>query len=134
MDIREFVKTIYLGDRACKKIVIDAWNRRFGIQIDCISRLAKGTQSWNYYNDENIVDGWLVFEGLTSVSITPPGVIPDDLINGIEVSDADDRKVSVIDIFVAASIGGGETVEATIQIIATEMYVQTNEEFLAGAS
>lgn len=129
MNPRDFLNTIYLGDRACKKITIDGWSRRVGIQVDCISRLEKGTESWNYYNAENVDDGWLVFGEVSSVSLTPTGMIPDDLINGIEVTYADGKYC--FEISVGSAIANGETAEVNIQIVAQDMTLETNEEFLA---
>lgn len=128
MDAINFLKTIYLGDRACKKILVDGWNRRFCMQVNCISRLEKGTDQWNYYNDENIVDGWLVFNELISISITPEGAIPNDLIAEINA-----RKLETgyaFELFVAAGVGGGHITEVVIKLIAAEIAIETNENFL----
>ena len=38
---------------------------RVVIQINCISRLKKGTKEWNYYQDEDVEHGCLVFEEVT---------------------------------------------------------------------
>jgi hypothetical protein len=54
MKPEEFVKTIYLGDRACKKIVIDGWDELLKIQVNEISRIRDVSGQWNYYNDENM--------------------------------------------------------------------------------
>lgn len=133
MKPKEFLKTVYLGDRACKKIVIDGWNQLFAMQVDSISRMKEGTDTWNYYNDENIDNGWVVFEKLKSVDFSPAGAVPDDTINGIEVSEDRDGKF-VFSISVASSIDGGKIQEATIKVIAESVFLQTNDEFLTRIS
>lgn len=81
MNIRQFMKTIYLGDRALKEIVIDSYNNEIKLKIDCISRIRDSEGMWNYYNDENIEDGYIVFSDIQTFSMEPKGVIPNDYIN-----------------------------------------------------
>ena len=85
MEPKEFLKTIYLGDRACKSILIDCWGERVLIQVNEISRIRSASGKWEYYNKENIVDGFLVFTGIDSIKFSPQGVIPNDLIISLKV-------------------------------------------------
>ncbi|ECC8925404.1 hypothetical protein DUQ00_23710 [Salmonella bongori] len=71
---------IYLGDRAIKKIEFDLWEKEIRIQVDLISRLAYGTTEWNFYNNEDLEDGYFVFSDVDCFNITPEGSIPDDYI------------------------------------------------------
>jgi hypothetical protein len=80
----EFLKTIYLGDRACKSITIDGWWKRVVIQVDEISRIRSASGQWDYYNEENIIDGSLVFVEARSIQFHPVGPIPNDHINYLE--------------------------------------------------
>jgi len=82
----EFVKTIYLGDRACESITIDGSRNRIAIQVDEISRVRNPSGTWNYYNDENIADGLLVFSDVRSILFEPTGPIPNDY---LELSEAE---------------------------------------------
>ena len=97
MNPDELIKKIYYGDRACKSVLIDSWNNLIKIQLDCISRVIGN--NWNYYNDENIYDGFLVFTFAEYISLTPNGLIPNDLINIIDVKkEGEDKYIVVIDI------------------------------------
>ncbi|EBC4879235.1 hypothetical protein JHW15_004521 [Salmonella enterica subsp. enterica] len=71
---------IYLGDRAIKKIEFELWEKEIRIQINLISRLAYGTTEWNFYNNEDLEDGYFVFFDVDCFSITPEGSLPDDYI------------------------------------------------------
>jgi hypothetical protein len=86
----EFFKTIYLGDRACKSITIDGSENRVVIQVDEISRVRSASGQWEYYNDENIVDGLLVFADARSIQFDPAGPIPNDCIEFLEVEHMSD--------------------------------------------
>jgi hypothetical protein len=78
MDPEAFLKSIYLGDRACKAVIIDCWANEMKVQIDCISRIR--SETWNYYNDENLDDGFIVFEGVQRLVWDPGGKLPSDTI------------------------------------------------------
>jgi hypothetical protein len=90
MQIRELIKTIYLGDRYCKKIIIDSDQNKILIQIDNISRIRSKSGEWNFYTDEDIIDGYIVFNNVKSISFYPSGFIPNDLINIFEIKKRSD--------------------------------------------
>lgn len=87
--------SIYLGDRACKAILIASWKRRVALQVDVISRLRPGTKTWDFYTDEDLVDGWLVFDKVLSCTLDRSGLLPNDYIGGITVR----RSVSGADLW-----------------------------------
>ena len=58
--IKRFLNSIYLGDRFCEGI--DIKDRQIRLQINCISRVRDGSGEWNYYSDEDIEHGCLVFD------------------------------------------------------------------------
>ena len=53
------------------------------IKVDEISRVRSESGNWELYNDENIVDGLLVFSDVRSVLFDPAGPIPNDYITGL---------------------------------------------------
>jgi hypothetical protein len=130
MNPKEFLATVYLGDRGCKKILIDGWSNKLGLQVNCISRIRddKPMNSWGYYNDEDVDDGWLVFSGLRSVSFTPSGPVPND---ELEIKDV--REVDGDYVFTISAGSGNEKAEITeviIEFTAESVSVETNQNFL----
>ena len=81
----EFLESIYLGDRACKALLIDSWNQRVAIQVTVISRVRPGTKTWNFYTDADIKDGWIVFSDVRSLRFEPAGPLPNDHIEIVSV-------------------------------------------------
>lgn len=59
-ELNNLLSSIYLGDRYCEKIEIDG--NKIIFQINLISRIKKGCKEWDYYSDEDIEHGCLVFE------------------------------------------------------------------------
>ena len=83
----EFVDTIYLGDRACKGILVDAWNRTIAIRVDDISRSREGKNNeWGFTSEEDIENGLIVFTEVESIQFDPSGPIPNDFINSFSVT------------------------------------------------
>ncbi len=87
MNPKDFLRTLYLGDRACKSILLDIWNHRIAIQVDRISRIRSESGNWEFYEDEDIDNGNIVFYNVLSFRFDPPGLIPNDLINSLAVSE-----------------------------------------------
>ncbi|EPY6049441.1 DUF6258 family protein [Escherichia coli] len=48
-----------------------------------MSRIAYGTTEWNFYDNEDLEDGYLEFSGVSFFNITPNGSIPNDYIISI---------------------------------------------------
>jgi len=92
MRLDHFMATVYLGDRACKSITVDGWNERVTLAIDEISRVRSAAGTWDYYNDENVVDGALVFTEVKSFGLVPLGPLPSGYIDVESVQLVDDQE------------------------------------------
>lgn len=123
MNPTELLESVYLGDRACKSILVDGWNAEVKIQVTCISRV-RG-KSWDFYTNEDLIDGFLVFEGVKSIAFEPPGIIPNDTINDVCVEGQDiGTGAYIFDISIdAVDLVGGRT-EVKIRIIADSLALE----------
>src|SRR4051812_42057369 len=90
MDPRKFINTIYLGDRACKNILLDGWTDRVVFEVDLISRIRSESGRWEYYTDEDIPGGLIVFTGVVSTTFEHSGPLPNDQIEFVAVEAAHD--------------------------------------------
>jgi hypothetical protein len=119
-----FLHSVYFGDRACKSIYIDCWKREVHIEIDQISRIRDPTGRWNFYADEDIVDGRLVFTSVKSVRFDPGGPIPNDYINEVSaLPSATGDGAWVFKIFID-STGTDGTVEVLMEVIAADVHLE----------
>ncbi|KOF13589.1 hypothetical protein AC244_30600 [Ensifer adhaerens] len=110
----EFLSSVYLGDRACKVIVLDGWKDEVRIQINLISR--RRSETWDFYSAEDVEDGFLVFEGVDHVSFDPPGLVPNDAIGNIEFLGYDNDCFTVmIELSHGDEAGKYTTVRTTIR-------------------
>jgi len=131
MDTQTFAKSVYLGDRACKALHIDTWNRRVTIQIDTISRIRSTSGEWEYYTEEDIEDGLLVFDGVTFFSLSPPGCLPNDWISIVDVesvSEQDGVSLSNPQFRFTLSLGAvteaGEGQELSLTLVAAGIHIE----------
>jgi hypothetical protein len=128
MNPRELLKTVYLGDRACRGVFIEGWKGRVSIHVDVISRIRSRSGTWDYYAAEDISDGCLVFTEVTSIRMDPSGPVPNDSINEIEVHDTMDvpsgKNVLLFLILVGSVDDTGTSTEVTIEIRATGLHLE----------
>lgn len=89
MKLNEFMKKLYYGDSGCKMIVVDGWNECVKIQLDSVF-IMKGS-SFDYLVDEEVKDGFLVFEGVSDLSWVGR-FIPNDVVNSITCSNNIDSQ------------------------------------------
>jgi hypothetical protein len=126
MNIIEFLRTIYLGDRSCRSILIDGWNSELKLQVSCISRVRSKT--WNYYTDEDIEDGHMVFGNVSFISFDPQGFLPDDLINSIEAHVIDQQSGTCeVKLSIDSVDSKGFRTEVVVTIHADTLSLETND-------
>lgn len=80
--MKEFIKSLYFGDRYCETMEI--YKEKILIQINCISRIEPGNNEWNYYTKDDISHGQLIFEDISYFEMVPNMVINDEFY-GIEL-------------------------------------------------
>ncbi len=117
MDAKDFISTIYLGDRSCKGIEIDAWAAEVSVQVDVISRVRSADGNWNFYTEEDIENGRLVFTGAKKIFLDQNGYLPNDLINSLEAIDQEDGTYCFV-LSVCSVMDDPQGHEAVIKIIA----------------
>lgn len=125
MNPSEFINTIYLGDRFCKSILIDGYNERVKIEINMISRIRSTSGNWEYYNDENIEDGLIVFTGVKSISLEPQGFIPNDEIELVSAKlfEGDEGRF-LFNISAASCDKQGKCTRVELSIIAAGIHLE----------
>jgi hypothetical protein len=131
MEPAEFLKTIYLGDRACKRLLLDGWNNRVELQVDVISRVRDPSGHWNFYTDEDINDGLIVFSQVSSIKLSPSGPVPNDYINSFEVHPLDKKnnakgckQLYVFQLSVSSVDPQGNSCEVYIDIVAEDVHLE----------
>jgi hypothetical protein len=123
----DLLKTVYLGDRACQAITLDGVNRRVVVQIDCISRVRSANGAWDYYTDEDIEGGRLVFASVLGLTLAPRGPIPNDYVNDLSVTEELDASGTTVYRFALSidSVGyPGDPVEVIVGILARDFYLE----------
>ena len=128
MDVKKFLKTGYVGDRGCKSVLVDGWKAEVKVQVTCISRVR--SETWNYYADEDLIDGFIVFEGVTQIFFEPPGMVPNDLINEIRVDELASQNQARYQFVLSidAVDASGERKEVEVRIHADSMALEDQGE------
>lgn len=122
----QFIKSIYLGDRACKGFRLDSHNHEFRIFVDEISRVRSVDGAWNFYNEENLEDACIVFAQVETVRVKMTGPMPNDYVELLGVQEAKGRLEFQVEL---GCVGAdGLTVPETIEIIAGDIYLESAEQ------
>lgn len=128
----ELIKTVYLGDRACKWITIDGWRQRVVVCVDDISRIRSKDGSWDFYTAEDIPDGCLVFADVVQIRFSPSGPVPNDLINEFvatgEYESGDGKSVCRFRLSISSVDSQAAHSEIAVEIDASDFYLQDPRE------
>ena len=123
----EFLESIYLGDRACKALLIDSWNQRVAIQVTVISRVRPGTKTWNFYTDADIKNGWLVFSDVRSLSFEPSGPLPNDFMEVMSVQSVESdggQRWWLFEPSIGSVDESGHSTEVLVRIEASRVHLE----------
>ena len=77
MTVEKLCNSIYLGDRYCEKVIIN--DNKIMFQINLISRLKEGSNKWEFYNDKDLENGFLVFDDVVNYNIDNGSTINDEI-------------------------------------------------------
>jgi hypothetical protein len=122
MNPENFIRTLYLGDRYCTRITIENQKKEIKFYVNLISRIRSESGQWDFYADEDIENGVIVFSGVEQVFFDKSGFFPNDEIYNIEVTNNFSNKYefTINTSFVDTS---GLTRDLIIKIIAKEIYL-----------
>jgi hypothetical protein len=85
---------------------------------------------WEFYTDEDIVDGLIVFTGARSIHFDPPGFLPNDYINDLEVNpltkaDGEANQAQFVFVLSVSSVSSeGSSTEVTVRIVAEGIHLE----------
>ena len=122
-DPLKFLKTIYLGDRGVTGISMDSVRKTVKIHIDCISRV-RG-KNWNYYTDEDLENGAIVFTGCKKFFFDTNGILPSDFIEIESVEQTADDEYSIVFDVSSYSFDEKRLVPAKLKIIFQSVYLES---------
>lgn len=122
----QFIKSIYLGDRLCLSIGVEGVKKRVLLKVDCISRV-RG-DSWNYYDAEDVHDGFLVFENVSSCNLELKGQLPNDWIDPVSITQLADKAKAWEFVFSLGVVDSqGMSSETLLTIIAESLAIETKD-------
>ncbi|MFA8330140.1 DUF6258 family protein [Burkholderia ubonensis] len=123
----DFFKTVYLGDRACKAISINTWDLVVRVQVDLISRIRSASGNWDFYADEDVENGFIVFKNVKYFSMAPEGLLPNDLINSVSVEKDDQEGFWVFVLSIDSADERGQSEEVKIRIVADSVFIERED-------
>ena len=122
-DSLKFLKTIYLGDRGVTGISMDSVRKTVKIHIDCISRV-RG-ENWNYYTDEDLENGAIVFTGCKKFFFDTNGILPSDFIEIEFVEQTADDEYSIVFDVSSYSFDEKRLIPAKLKIIFQSVHLES---------
>ena len=122
-DPLKFLKTIYLGDRGVTGISMDSVRKTVKIHIDCISRV-RG-ENWNYYTDEDLENGAIVFTGCKKFFFDTNGILPSDFIEIESLEQLADNEYSIVFDVSSYSFDEKRLVPAKLKIIFQSVHLES---------
>jgi hypothetical protein len=122
----EFLRTVYVGDRACKAIRIEGWKQEVVLEVDQLSRIRSPSGNWEFYTAEDIPDGRVVFSGVEAIHFEPSGPLPNDFINEISARPASGESDKRWEFEASINSVGpdGSSTEVTIRIIGSDVHLE----------
>lgn len=90
-EMEQFINSIYLGDCFCTKLVFEGVKNQVELHVNLISRIRSESGDWNFYSDEDIENGAIVFTGIQSISLGGLALLPNDQIYDIHINKKDIR-------------------------------------------
>jgi hypothetical protein len=104
---------IYLGDRSIEKIIFETMKNKITIVFDCLSIFEK--ENWNPGESIDIDNCSVDFLDVKNYDIFPKGMMPNDYIVSIEISESNLRLKTLGELYNLENLDY-ETVEGYISI------------------
>jgi hypothetical protein len=123
----EFLRTVYVGDRACKAIRIESWRGEVVLEVNRLSRIRSPSGKWEFYSAEDIPNGRIVLTGVEAIHFEPPGPLPNDLINKISARlavDDPEKKRWEFEASISAVAPDGSSTEVAVRIIGADVHLE----------
>lgn len=129
MNCNGFVNSIYLGDRALKRIDIDAWAKTIRLVFDSILIVGESVRQSSWSGDD-VEEGGLLLEGVRFFSLSPEGLIPNDLVCDFSLFAHSDGGVELR--LSVASVGeDAVSNEVVVKIVADRISMDDHPEIFA---
>lgn len=117
----DLIQRIYLGDRGVLGFELRSDINEFRIYVSSISLISGDI--WNPDIDTEYPNAKLLFKGVRSLLISPPGSIPNDYIHSLKTGKFDAESGTEFLLECDASLEN-ETVSATIHVVAESISIE----------
>lgn len=96
-------------------------------QVDLISRIRSASGSWDFYADEDVENGFIVFKNVKYFSMAPEGLFPNDLINYVSVEKDNQEGFLVFVLGIDSADEQGQSEEVQIRIVAESVLIERQD-------